>query len=85
MSCGLPAIIADDPGTDYLAGTADADMFRRGDARALAAVLARSSDSSPGRRGRIADFCRRHFDWLAIARESIAIYREAGRTLTSRP
>ena len=88
MGCGLPPIIADDPGADYVDHCPDATVFRRGDVIALAQQIGTPHDISVGRRRRIVAFARQHFEWRAIAAQSIAIYRSASaaaRPKTSAP
>jgi glycosyltransferase involved in cell wall biosynthesis len=77
MACGLPQLIGDDPGPTYVANSPDAYVFRRGDADALAELIARPWPHELDRRSRIEEFCRRNFDWGSIASESVAIYRDA--------
>ena len=84
LGCGLPALIADDPGADYVAGCADAVVVPRGKPEVLARSIAAADGHSPERRVRIASFARQHFDWSSIAAESIATYREAGAGGASR-
>lgn len=82
LACGLPPLIADDPGPDYVAYCPDARVFNRGDTAALAGLMAGvaggENDEYEARRSRVAAFCRENLGWSAIAAQSIGIYREAG-------
>jgi glycosyltransferase involved in cell wall biosynthesis len=77
LGCGLPVVLSDPPGPDYVARCPGVQAIPRGNTEALAQALVRQAQSAPLRRARIAAECAKRLSWSAIAEEAVMLYREA--------
>lgn len=74
LSCGLQIILPSNPGLSYVANCDGATEFPRGDAEALAEILASHANAAGSDRNQIATGCAENLSWQSIARDSISIY-----------
>lgn len=83
MACGLPILMADEPGREYVGNCPEIDTISRGNVPALKAAFSSLAGSRPpasDRRLRIAAFTRSTLGWDVIAADSLATYRTAMST-----
>jgi glycosyltransferase involved in cell wall biosynthesis len=79
MACGMPVVIADPPGADYVAGDPHVRTVPRGDRRATAAAIAACLGAAAGEedRRRLAESVQTRLSWDVIADTLVDIYRRA--------
>lgn len=77
LGCGLPVVLSDPPGQDYVARCPGAVVISRGDIDTLTAVLTRQARTPSSERAHIACECAGRLGWSAIAADAVACYRQA--------